>query len=90
MFLNSFQSKGLRFVTISKAILQKYPAHKIGLTSKKLKAALERGIYYGHYVLVRGVGMCGYYRLPGKPTIEEEEPEKAKAEVKVLLSRLPD
>lgn len=74
--------KGLRFNVISKAIVQKYPAQRVDLHQKKLKHALEKGASYGHFEQVRGVGMCGYYRVTGEPMKLEkvEKDEKPKEE----------
>lgn len=39
------------------------------------------------FLQVRGVGMCGYYRLPGEPTKEEtdDKTKKESKEEKVIL-----
>ncbi|XP_052817183.1 heterochromatin protein 1-binding protein 3-like [Mya arenaria] len=71
--LGNFRN-GHSFKNISRAIMQKFPAQRVDIYPKRLKSALERGLSYGHLELMRGVGMCGYYRLPGEPT--KEEPEK--------------
>ncbi|KAL4240430.1 Heterochromatin protein 1-binding protein 3 [Mactra antiquata] len=71
-------TKGLRFQIISKTIVQKYPAKRVDLYPNKLKSGLERGVMYGYIERVRGVGMCGYYRVPGKPTKEEVDEKKNK------------
>lgn len=70
--------KGLRFQNISRAIVQKYPAQRVDLYPNKLKSALERGVMYGYIERMRGVGMCGYYRVPGEPTKEDPDDVKDK------------
>ncbi|XP_045212181.2 nucleolar protein dao-5-like [Mercenaria mercenaria] len=70
--------KGLRFHAISRAIIQKYPAQRVDLYPNKLKKALERGVMAGYLENVKGVGMCGYYRVPGEPTKEDPDEKKDK------------
>lgn len=70
-------TKGVRFAWIKKYIATKYPAFQIELKPSLLRAALERGVGYKKLELVKGIGFCGFYRLPG-PSEIDEEPSKEK------------
>ncbi|PVD38555.1 hypothetical protein C0Q70_01171 [Pomacea canaliculata] len=65
--------KGVRFHWIKQYLAAKYPALMIAQRPGHLKVALERAVNYGKVELVRGIGFCGYYRLPGPAEVEEEE-----------------
>lgn len=72
-------SKGMIFSWVKKFIAGKYPALQIELRPQVLKKALEREVYAGRVELVKGIGLCGYYRQPGPPTVEEEPKGKKKS-----------
>ncbi|XP_005106861.1 heterochromatin protein 1-binding protein 3 [Aplysia californica] len=65
---------GVRFFTLKQYIGSKYPAFQIDIKPKVLKRALEMGLQYGKIDLVKGIGMAGFYKLPGG----EEPPPKPK------------
>lgn len=77
---------GVRFFALKTYIGTKYPAIQIDLRPKILKRALEMGVQYGQIELVKGIGMAGFYKLPGgeppspkkKENKEEESEEKEK------------
>lgn len=74
--------KGVSFRIIKQHIAGNYPALRLDIRPKKLKSALERGVYAGAIELVRGIGMAGIYRLPGpgKETVEKKKSHKKKSE----------
>ncbi|XP_060071468.1 heterochromatin protein 1-binding protein 3-like [Ylistrum balloti] len=75
-------NKGLRFQTLKKNISVKYPALQLDIKPQKLLSALNRGLMYGHLELVRGTGKCGFYRLPGESTAEEDLKKETKEKEK--------
>ncbi|XP_033746136.1 heterochromatin protein 1-binding protein 3-like [Pecten maximus] len=75
-------NKGLRFQTLKKNISVKYPALQLDMKPQKLLSALNRGLMYGHLELVRGTGKCGFYRLPGESTAEEDLQKETKEKEK--------
>lgn len=75
-------NKGLRFQTLKKNISVKYPALQLDMRPQKLLSALNRGLMYGHLELVRGTGKCGFYRLPGDSSAEEDLQKETKEKEK--------
>ncbi|OWF51861.1 heterochromatin protein 1-binding protein 3-like [Mizuhopecten yessoensis] len=75
-------NRGLRFQTLKKNISAKYPALQLDMKPQKLLSALNRGLSYGHLELVRGTGKCGFYRLPGESTAEEDMKKETKEKEK--------
>jgi len=72
---------GVRFYNIKKYIAAHFPALQIDFKPDALKSALNRGVYFGHIILVKGIGKAGFYRLPGKAgDDDEEDKEKAAAD----------
>ncbi|KAI8796649.1 heterochromatin protein 1-binding protein 3 isoform X1 [Biomphalaria glabrata] len=76
---------GVRMFALKQYIGSKYPALQIDLKPKLLKRSLEMGVQYNQIELVKGIGMAGYYRLPGakppSPT-KATEPKAAEGEEK--------
>ncbi|KAL8607568.1 hypothetical protein ACOMHN_003487 [Nucella lapillus] len=70
-------AKGVMFAWVKKFLAAKYPALQIDLRPQLLRSALDREIYAGRVELVKGIGFCGFYRLPGPPDVEKD-PAKAK------------
>lgn len=70
---------GTRFSGIKQYIGTKYPVFRIDMRPNSLKRALEVQHYYGKLELVKGIGKCGFYRIPGG---EPPAPEEKKASKK--------
>ncbi|XP_014773825.1 heterochromatin protein 1-binding protein 3 [Octopus bimaculoides] len=70
--------KGVRFHWLKQYIGAKYPALRVDLKPGLLKVALERGVRFGSVQLVRGIGYCGFYRLPLPDSSEEAKVVKSK------------
>ncbi|GAB1598895.1 heterochromatin protein 1-binding protein 3-like [Argonauta hians] len=70
--------KGVRFHWLKQYIGAKYPALRVDLKPGLLKVALERGVRFGSVQLVRGIGFCGFYRLPLPDSSEETKVVKSK------------
>lgn len=70
--------KGVRFHWLKQYIGAKYPALRVDLKPGLLKVALERRVRFGTVQLVRGIGYCGFYRLPLPDTAEEPKAVKPK------------
>ncbi|XP_062586947.1 heterochromatin protein 1-binding protein 3-like [Saccostrea cucullata] len=68
-------NKGVRFFSLKQLIGSKYPALQVESYPNKLLNALDRGIRYGTIILVKGSGKCGFYRVPGESTAEEDKPK---------------
>ncbi|XP_056018207.1 heterochromatin protein 1-binding protein 3-like [Ostrea edulis] len=68
-------NKGLRFFNLKQKVGSKYPALQVETYPNKLLNALDRGVRYGSIILVKGSGKCGYYRVPGESTAEEDKPK---------------
>jgi len=65
---------GVRFFNLKQYIGSKYPGLRIDMRPKSLKRTLEIQQSYGKIDLVKGVGMSGFYKIPGG----EEPPPKVK------------
>ncbi|KAK3092125.1 hypothetical protein FSP39_025397 [Pinctada imbricata] len=74
--------KGLQFSSLKKKIGAAYPALQIEIHPKKLLKALNHGVRFGQITLVRGTGKCGFYRIPGESTAEEDKPKPKKEKPK--------
>lgn len=68
-------NKGVRFFILKQLVGSKYPALQLETHPNKLLNALERGIRFGNIILVKGTGKCGFYRVPGESTAEEDKPK---------------
>lgn len=68
-------NKGVRFFNLKQLVGSKYPALQLETHPNKLLNALERGIRFGNIILVKGTGRCGFYRVPGESTAEEDKPK---------------
>lgn len=68
-------NKGVRFFILKQLVGSKYPALQLETHPSKLLNALERGIRFGNIILVKGTGKCGFYRVPGESTAEEDKPK---------------
>ncbi|RUS75838.1 hypothetical protein EGW08_016396 [Elysia chlorotica] len=68
---------GVRFFSLKQFVATKYPSLKIDQRPKILKRILEMGVGYGQIDLVKGIGMAGFYRLPGaeppKPKVKQDK-----------------
>ncbi|CAL1539143.1 unnamed protein product [Lymnaea stagnalis] len=74
---------GVRFFALKTYIGTKYPAIQIDLRPKILKRALEMGVQYGQIDLVKGIGMAGFYKLPGgEPPSPKKKENKEEGEEK--------
>ncbi|CAG5118266.1 unnamed protein product [Candidula unifasciata] len=71
---------GVRFFALKQYIGTKYPALQIDLRPKLLKRALEMGVQYGQIDLVKGIGMAGFYKLPGGEPPPKTKPKSKKEE----------
>ncbi|GFN79902.1 heterochromatin protein 1-binding protein 3-like [Plakobranchus ocellatus] len=75
---------GVRFFALKQYVGTKYPFLKIDQRPKILKRILEMGVGYGQIELVKGIGMAGFYRLPGAtpppPKVKDEVKEEGKSE----------
>lgn len=68
---------GVRFFSLKQYVGTKYPLLKIDQRPKILKRILEMGVGYGQIEVVKGIGMAGFYRLPGaeppKPKVKHDK-----------------
>ncbi|BFZ03311.1 hypothetical protein BsWGS_06350 [Bradybaena similaris] len=71
---------GVRFFALKQYIGTKYPALQIDLRPKLLKRTLEMGVQYGQIDLVKGIGMAGFYKLPGGEPPPKPKPKSKKEE----------
>lgn len=81
--------KGIGFSAIKNLVAGKFPALRVDLRVNILKNAIFRELRFGHIECVRGIGACGYYRLPRTPEqdAEELEAEKKEAQEKALKKK---
>uniref|UniRef100_A0A0B7B3P5 H15 domain-containing protein n=1 Tax=Arion vulgaris TaxID=1028688 RepID=A0A0B7B3P5_9EUPU len=71
---------GVRFFALKQYIGTKYPAIQIDQRPKLLKRTLEMGTQYGQIDLVKGIGMAGFYKLPGGEPPPKTKPKSKKEE----------
>ncbi|KAH9519995.1 hypothetical protein Btru_071430 [Bulinus truncatus] len=70
---------GVRAFALKQYLGSKYPALQIDLKPKLLKRYLDMGVQYNQIELVKGIGMAGYYRLPGAKPPSPTKPKETKS-----------